>query len=395
MLLVGVLVMLLGGPTYVARAQICVPPPVGLVSWWPGEGDAGDIFDAHDGTLRNGTTFASGLVGQAFQFDGVDDWVEVPNSSALNFGTQDFTVELWVNFRRTDREQVVIEKWSHRLGESPMGWTLTKLPGNGIRFSAHEVCCGFDAFIDTAPIEADTWYFVAVTRLDNAFTMYWNSIPYELARGVINLDTSVSLKLGHRCLSEDTSACDNVSGLYLDGLIDEVGIYNRALSAEELAMIYAAGSAGKCADAHCHGLAVTIFGTAGHDVLRGTPGPDVIHGLGGNDTISGLDGDDVICGGPGHDVIMGGPGHDTLLGGPGNDTLSGGDGNDILIGGTGNDTLHDGDGIDLLLGEGGNDTLEGGMDIDVLIGGPGNDTCKGGVETDDYADECEVVRQVP
>jgi Ca2+-binding RTX toxin-like protein len=145
----------------------------------------------------------------------------------------------------------------------------------------------------------------------------------------------------------------------------------------------------------CNGLGVTMAGTAGHDVLRGTPGPDVIHGLGGNDTISGLGGDDVICGGPGHDVLIGGPGHDTLLGETGNDTLLGGDGNDILLGGSGNDTLSGGTGIDLLFGEAGNDTLEGSEDIDVLLGGLGNDTCKGGVETDDYADECEVVRQVP
>lgn len=49
-------------------AQVCTPPPSGLVSWWPGDGDANDFADGNHGTLRNGATFDSGLVGQALRF---------------------------------------------------------------------------------------------------------------------------------------------------------------------------------------------------------------------------------------------------------------------------------------------------------------------------------------
>ena len=58
-----------------AVAQPCTPPPTGLVSWWPGDGNPNDIQDSNDGTLQNGVTFAAGKVGQAFSFDGVDDFV--------------------------------------------------------------------------------------------------------------------------------------------------------------------------------------------------------------------------------------------------------------------------------------------------------------------------------
>ncbi len=74
-------------------------PPAGLVNWWPGDRHANDIVGGNHGTLENGATFASGKVGQAFSLDGEDDFVNVPDNEQLNFATNDFTVDFWVNFR--------------------------------------------------------------------------------------------------------------------------------------------------------------------------------------------------------------------------------------------------------------------------------------------------------
>jgi Ca2+-binding RTX toxin-like protein len=92
----------------------------------------------------------------------------------------------------------------------------------------------------------------------------------------------------------------------------------------------------------CHGLAATIVGTDGSDVLSGTPARDVIAGLGGDDTISGLAGNDVICGGTGDDTLKGGKDNDKLLGGKGNDKLYGREGADKLYGEAGDDLLNGG-----------------------------------------------------
>ncbi|MGY1738874.1 ExeM/NucH family extracellular endonuclease [Geodermatophilus sp. SYSU D00684] len=97
-------------------------------------------------------------------------------------------------------------------------------------------------------------------------------------------------------------------------------------------------------DERCDGLAPTIRGTAGDDVLRGTNGVDVIMGLGGDDTITGGNADDVVCGGAGDDRLSGENGDDLLLGGFGVDTLDGGNGDDTLVGGPGTDTLTQGRG---------------------------------------------------
>ena len=144
----------------------------------------------------------------------------------------------------------------------------------------------------------------------------------------------------------------------------------------------------------CGGLAPTIVGSEGDDVISGTTGPDVIHGLGGNDTIRGRGGDDVICGGAGKDTLKGGVGNDKLFGQAGRDTLEGWDGRDTLKGGTGSDEL---------LGQRGNDTLRGGRGDDVLKGGKGNDKLNGGAASDscqggpgtDTAVKCETASGVP
>jgi Ca2+-binding RTX toxin-like protein len=136
----------------------------------------------------------------------------------------------------------------------------------------------------------------------------------------------------------------------------------------------------------CGGLAVTILGTPGDDILTGTEGGDVIHGLEGNDVIDGLGGDDVICGGPGRDVLNGGDGNDKLYGQGSDDILNGGDGDDRLYAGGGNDILNGGAGRDILKAGEGDDVLDGGND---------EDTCDGGTSlVGDSAVNCEALANI-
>src|ERR1051325_7362945 len=63
-----------------AQVQTCTPPPSGIVSWWPGEGNANDIQGNNNGTLQNAATFASGEVGQAFLFTSDGDGITIPHN---------------------------------------------------------------------------------------------------------------------------------------------------------------------------------------------------------------------------------------------------------------------------------------------------------------------------
>jgi subtilisin family serine protease len=132
----------------------------------------------------------------------------------------------------------------------------------------------------------------------------------------------------------------------------------------------------------CNGLAATIIGTAGPDILVGTAGVDVILGLAGDDIIDAGAGDDVICAGDGQDTVIAGTGDDTVMGGAGNDTLWGGDDQDTLSGESGDDVIYGESDDDVLSGGFGNDTLWGGADDDRLNGDKGWDTLHGGDGSD-------------
>ena len=73
----------------------CVSPPLGLVSWWPGDRNLNDIVGTNNGTLTGSTTFLSGEVGPAFSFDG-SGYVEASDSN-LPVGNSSLTISAWIN----------------------------------------------------------------------------------------------------------------------------------------------------------------------------------------------------------------------------------------------------------------------------------------------------------
>ena len=72
------------------------PIPAGLVSWWPLEGNATDVYGSNNGILQNSPTFVTGKVGQAMSVNGTNG-ISVPTSSSLNFGAgADFSIDAWI-----------------------------------------------------------------------------------------------------------------------------------------------------------------------------------------------------------------------------------------------------------------------------------------------------------
>jgi len=67
-------------------APTCVAPPSGLVSWWPGEGDAADAVGGNGGQLQGGAGFGAGKVGQAFSFTGTGQHLRVAAATNLDVG---------------------------------------------------------------------------------------------------------------------------------------------------------------------------------------------------------------------------------------------------------------------------------------------------------------------
>src|SRR5438093_8184681 len=79
----------------------CVQPPSGLVGWWKGDGSASDALGSNNGSLFGDASFAPGVIGQAFSFDGYNDSVMIGNPAALQL--QNFSIEAWIKRASTNQ----------------------------------------------------------------------------------------------------------------------------------------------------------------------------------------------------------------------------------------------------------------------------------------------------
>lgn len=203
-------------------------------SWWKAEGNANDSVGTNHGTLQNGATFAPGVEGQAFKFDGVDDYVSVPNSSSLNFGTGDFTVSFWAKFNNLGNNgNGLIHKDNYGSPGAYKGWLFNicdDCAGSpGIGLETRNIGQGIDnnARFPTSNFQTGKWYNIVGMRQSNILYLYVDGVLRATVPETSPTDLSNDIELNMGSLSLG-------SRQFFNGLLDEVNIYNRALSATEI-----------------------------------------------------------------------------------------------------------------------------------------------------------------
>ena len=212
----------------------CLPPPTGLVAWWAGDGNALDSFGTNDGTLMNGAGFANGKVRQAFQLNGVNQYVQALDSASWNFGTNDFTIELWAKFSAVGGPRVLV---AHDTGKFTVNKWNFWLNNGRLQMEMYDTAVG-ETFIGSGTFSPVTnqWYHLAMTRNGALFSIYVNGVLSS------STNSAVSVPVASAPLTIGSSEGLN----YLAGEEDEISIYSRGLSQSEIQAIYNAGTGGKC-----------------------------------------------------------------------------------------------------------------------------------------------------
>jgi hypothetical protein len=196
-------------------------------SWHLDEGSGTTAYDtsgnSNTGTLTNGPAWVSGKFGKALSFDGVDDYIDIGNSSSLNFGTGNFSVEVWVKVLNGTTGSDIITKWSE---EPENGYWLT-IQDNKLYFGIDVSGDAPEVFTD--PINLNQWYYVVGIRKGGNISIYLNGILASEDIGNAG-DTSTIANL--------TIGKPKMMFTYFNGSIDEVRIYNRSLSDAEISDLY-------------------------------------------------------------------------------------------------------------------------------------------------------------
>lgn|GEM_PF-932053 len=214
----------------------CTPNPAGIIGWWRGESNAVDTAGTNSGTLQGGVSFTAGEVGHAFSFDG-SGFVQIPTAPSLNFtGTSPMTVELWAYTTVTQTSFSFLGKRDTGCGLT-WEYQMAYDPNNGLHFNSDSGGPTYSGGVFThLPFPLNTWMHLTATFDGSTFLFYTNGVVAATGTGTLGPLNNAPLMLG------SSGGC----GVPFVGLLDEVTLYNRALSSSEIQSIYLSGSFGKC-----------------------------------------------------------------------------------------------------------------------------------------------------
>jgi hypothetical protein len=234
----------------------------GLSAHWSFESDTvsdGTVSDqsgnGNDGSIVGDPGVASGTVGDGLDFDGEDDWVQVEHSDSLQVQTDDFTLAGWVNIRESraisQTRPLVSKKTDDGVGDDQIAYQLSVggYPSNAVEGGPTVADAPTFVYADgngnlqvsttDESLSTDTWYHLAVSYDHENSTAEW----YIDGEHVKNEELSGSPMTNEQ---EAFLGCHfDVNGdpsYALNGLLDDVRIYNEAKDATFIGELHAVGN---------------------------------------------------------------------------------------------------------------------------------------------------------
>ncbi|MBN2513960.1 MAG: hypothetical protein JXB18_13565 [Sedimentisphaerales bacterium] len=210
-----------GGTTDSASAKLIIKR---LIAHWPFEGDAADVTGVYNGTLTGTPAFeSSGKVGQAIIFDGVDDYIDLPD------GFSDFSAGM------------SIAVWSNPSAATSWGRFVDFGNGAGgvnILFTRNGTTNTLRFDTNLGLVEAENaftqneWQLFVVSMTEaGSVTIYKNGLPIQT--GTVGLPEVVTRTLNY--IGESNWTAD----AFYAGMMDDMRIYNYGVTADEVADLYA------------------------------------------------------------------------------------------------------------------------------------------------------------
>ena len=211
--------------SFVLVLSLVVSTQADLVGYWNFDEGSGTIaYDSSgnglDGTFNGDPQWVAGQVGGALEFDG-DDSVEIPHSPLLSI-TDEITITAWTYMNaNASGEMAIVSKGGW--GANDLPYELTEEAGSVIFWQFYDNEGRDTCAPDSPPMEE--WHHLAATYDGQIFKCYIDGeLADEWAYAGAMPENTASVTVGQR----------SRGGTYFNGMLDEVAIYNRALSADEI-----------------------------------------------------------------------------------------------------------------------------------------------------------------
>ncbi len=229
----------------------CAAPPTGLVAWWRGEGNGLDQTGTNNGNVQAGMSYAAGKVGGGFLGIPASSFrtnrVLVADSPSLALD-KSISVEGWLRYDSMGFP-IILDRGDDRAGSGPYGISLNS---GQLGFTIRAAPNGDSRFIGSQVLPISQFNHFAATLDDTTGQMklYVNGSQVSQVvtsiRPYHDLDPSMHPGIAIGNFASSTQQASSFSGV-----IDELSIYNRALSGSEIQAIYNAGTAATGAASKC------------------------------------------------------------------------------------------------------------------------------------------------
>lgn len=206
-------------------AELRLPPDSELVGYWPFEENSGNIVydmtdNNNDGTIYNAVR-VEGKQDQALHFDGVDDYVQIPDSNSLDL-TDQITIAAWV---KPDS----VCNYNNPLVQKDDSYGLKLTDSNQ---AIGYVWFGSEPHGSTTLLSSGKWYYLVATFNRGLHQIYVNGVlENESLDGTTLIPQSAN----------PVYFASGAWGCYFNGTLDEVRIYKATFTPEQIQNLYWAG----------------------------------------------------------------------------------------------------------------------------------------------------------
>jgi len=216
--------------------------------------------------LGHGASFTTGKIGSALSLNGNNSYVTLFN--AFNQGTDSFSITAWINPSLIDSERNIIRKGLSDAGTpSNSGYGLVILGNKLLAQIRDDKKAAILTYNAGALLNKFSHVAMTIDRSSNTMSLFINGelVNSSSIEGIGNINTDLYLSIG--ALDRSPTASSPLVSGYFKGLIDELRIYNRALSSSEIKQVsqetnnsvapkcsdfgYQNGSVGSCCDSQC------------------------------------------------------------------------------------------------------------------------------------------------